>query len=41
MSCEKRLYNRETIPFILPLADSPSILSWSAEILELRKGVIV
>ena len=40
---EKRVYDRETIPFIRisPLAESPTILSWLDEILELRKGLII
>ena len=39
---QKRFYNREIIPFIriTQLAGSPSTLSWLAEILELRKGLI-
>ena len=37
---EQNRFNRETI-WISPLAESPSTLSWFAEILELRTGVII
>ena len=40
----KKKYIRETIPFIRNsplLAESPSTLSWIAEIPEFRKGLII
>ena len=39
----KRFYNRETLPFvrISQLAESPSTLSWLAEILALKRGLII
>ena len=41
---QKKFYNRETTPFIrifTIVAESPSTLSWLAEILEIRKGLII
>ena len=40
---QKRFYNREAIPFIRisSLAASISRLTWSAEIFESRKGLII